>query len=454
MKKKFLLFLTIILIVTFVGLWSVVSGGYDKQNKFILFLKEIIPSHLAKKIRDTVFIIPDLKERNKFLALQVEKYEQGYEGKLFNLENISSKKYNETYNLREFFLPFPRLDTRLGWKATENSKRAHYLEIVDENVFAMSGLGESIYFNLSNLDSEKLKQKKINNNINVLLKDIDAELIGIRDLFYDDGYLYISLQHKDKNGYTIGVYRAPISFKNLEFENFFSIKEYWDNYNVFSGGRLEKFLNNKILFTIGFAYQFNKSQKKDSFLGKIISIDKETREYELISYGHRNPQGLFYNQDLKIIMNTEHGPKGGDEVNFNFLDEDQSKNFGWPISSYGEPYPGEKAKFEKNGWMETSHKENGFVEPIIHFTPSIGISELFFIQNQNNKNLNQLFVSSLRASSIYIVTLDKELKKVIDEDRIYFSNKRIRDLKYDKKNNQFLFLSEYTPSIGVLKKIN
>ena len=453
MKKKIILFLTILFIISFVGLWSIISGGYDRQNKFILLLKEIIPSHFAQKVRDTIFLIPDLKERNKFLALQVEKYEQGYDGKLFNIENISSKNNNQSYSLKEFFLPFPRLDTRLGWKATENSKRAHYIEIVDEKVFAVSGLGETIYFDLSNFKKKKLNQKKINNNISNLLKKMNAELIGIRDLFYDDNYLYISLQHKDKNGFTIGVFRAPISYKNLEFEKFFSINEYWDMYNVFSGGRLERFSENKILFTIGFSYQFNKSQQKSSFLGKIISIDKETKEHDLISYGHRNPQGLFYNHDLKIIMNTEHGPKGGDEVNFNFIKESRDKNFGWPISSYGEPYPGEKSKFQKNGWMETSHKENGFIEPIKHFTPSIGISELFYIQD-NNKKFNELYISSLRAGSIYVIKLDNTLKKILDEDRIYFPKRRIRDLKYDKKNNQFLFLSEYTPSIGVLKKID
>lgn len=451
MKKKIIVSLIFSLLIIFFGFWSIVSGGYDKQNKFILFLKEIIPSSLAKKVRDTVFIIPDLKERNKFLSIQVEKYEQGYDGRLFNKQNISSKKNNEVYSLKEFFLPFPRLDTRLGWKATENSKRAHYIEIIGDKVFAVSGLGETIYFNLSNLNSQKLEQKKINNNIDTLLSNLNAELIGIRDLFYDNQFLYISLQHKDKNGYTIGIYRAPVNYKRLEFEKFFSTNEYWDNYNVFSGGRLEKFSDNKIIFTIGFANKHKKSQQKKSLLGKIISIDKETKDHKLISYGHRNPQGLFYHSDLKIIMNTEHGPKGGDEVNFNFLDEDRPKNFGWPISSYGEPYPGYVEVFKKNGWMKTSHKENGFVEPVKQFTPSIGISELFYVKNNSEKKHN-LFVSSLRAGSIYILTLDETFKKVLDEDRLYFPNKRIRDLKYDKKNNQFLFLSEYTPSIAVLKK--
>ena len=39
-----------------------------------------------------------------------------------------------------------------------------------------------------------------------------------------------------------------------------------------------------------------------------------------------------------FIISTEHGPKGGDEINLNHNPLDQIKNYGWPISSYGEPY--------------------------------------------------------------------------------------------------------------------
>ena len=77
MKKKILFTLISIFLICFISFWIIVSGGYDRQNKIILFIKEIIPSHLARKVRDTVFMIPNLKERNKILSLQVEKYEQG-----------------------------------------------------------------------------------------------------------------------------------------------------------------------------------------------------------------------------------------------------------------------------------------------------------------------------------------------------------------------------------------
>ncbi len=62
-----------------------------------------------------------------------------------------------------------------------------------------------------------------------------------------------------------------------------------------------------------------------------------------------------------------------------------------------------------------------------------------------------LFVSSLRAGSIYVIKLNDEFNEILDEDRVYFSQQRIRDIDYDQENNVFFLLFEFTPSIGILK---
>ena len=107
-----------------------------------------------------------------------------------------------------------------------------------------------------------------------------------------------------------------------------------------SGGRFATYKDNKILFTVGYAYIKKAAQQLNTLLGKIISIDKSTSEHEIISMGHRNPQGLFYIKNLNIIINTEHGPKGGDEININFQEDDKIPNFGWDVASYGTEYDG------------------------------------------------------------------------------------------------------------------
>ena len=449
--KKFLIILTITIIVTFISLWILVSGGYDKQNKLILFIKQIIPTKIARNIRDVMFIIPDLKEQNRVLNIQVQKYEQGLNGNKFKEINVVSEKNKEKFLLKEFFLPFPRLDLRLGWAATENSKRAHYLEIIGDKVLVISGLGQTIFFEKKNIFNEKLSQKNIPNNLVELLSKKKHELIGIRDLFVEENTVYISLQHKDNNGFTINIYKADLNYEKLNFELFFETKEYWPKYNVFSGGRIESFKNNKILFSIGFVKNYLAPQEKKSLLGKIIAIDKISQNYELVSLGHRNPQGLFYFDKEDLIINTEHGPKGGDEINFNFFKDNKVKNFGWPIASYGEPYPGEKWKLGDKGWFKKPHSEFGFVEPIKYFTPAIGISEIvYYPKERSSKGENFVIVSSLRAASVYLLKIDNDLNKILSEDRLYFGQERLRDVEYDKDNGVLFILFENTPSIGVL----
>jgi aldose sugar dehydrogenase len=52
------------------------------------------------------------------------------------------------------------------------------------------------------------------------------------------------------------------------------------------------------------------------------------------SYGHRNPQGLYYDAVKRTLYETEHGPLGGDELNIVVA----GGNYGWPLFSYGLNY--------------------------------------------------------------------------------------------------------------------
>ena len=449
-KNKKIIFVVLILsFAIFAGLWNIVSGGYDKQNKTILFLKKFIPNTISRKVRDIIFIIPDLKERNRFLSTQVNKYEQGFNGELFNEEIILSKKNKKKYSLKEFFLPFPRLDARLGWAGEKNSTKAHHLAIIGDYIVVISGEGKTIYFKKNNILNKKLDQIEIPNNIQSILDQNNFKLIGIRDLFEEDSKLYISLIFKNLKGLSINAYRADLNFEKLNFELFFESKAYWPSYNVFSGGRFSTYKDNKILFTIGFSYIKKAAQQLNTLLGKIVSIDKLTSEHKIISMGHRNPQGLFYIKNLNIIINTEHGPKGGDEININFQEDDEIPNFGWDVASYGTPYTGSADPYKK------SHAKYGFIEPFKYYVPSIGISQMVYMPNNLNPDgAKYLLVTSLRAGSIYVIKINDEFNKIIDEDRLFFSQRRIRDIEYDEENNVFFLIFEFTPSIGVLELNN
>ena len=454
LKKKIILILILIIIPLGVYILAkagdIVRHGYDKQNKVILFIKSIISPHYLKIVRDNVFFIQNLKAKNEFLNLQVTKYEQGNEGQKFKSQIVKVGEID--YEVNYFFLPFKKLDLNLGWKAEINSLRAHYAEINNEKMFSISGEGKTVYFDKKNFLKDQLKFKELPNNINEILEENNLQLIGIRDLFFYNNQIFISMMIKSEDGITINVYNANLNYKKINFKIFFETKEYWKNYNVFSGGRLEKYKDDKILFSIGFAKDYDAPQDKGSFLGKIIAIDLNSKNYELISYGHRNPQGLYFLKDKNVIINTEHGPKGGDEVNLNFLNLAEDKNFGWPRVSYGKPYPGDEKIFDSDTFKK-SHKELGFIEPIKYYDPSIGISEVIHLNRNSFCASDCIWISSLRANSIYILEFDEDFKKVINKGRIYLEGHRIRDIDYDKDLDLIILLGENVPALITIKKI-
>ena len=447
MKKIFFITFFIILAVGFVGIWNLIDNGYDKQNKFVVALKKIIPSSVSRKVSNTIFFIPNLKNRNDYLELQLEKYEQGLQGRLFSeKKTVNDTKYS--YNVKSFFLPFPSLDISLGWKSKKNKLRAHYLEMIEDNVLIISGEGETVYFNKKNINNDKLNLKRLKNNLIDVIKQRGASLSAIRDIYYEDGLIYVSILETKADKSFFNIYKAKKNLSFLNFEIFFdNNEEIVGDVNLQTGGRITNYSSNNILFSVGFFGKYESAQKQDTIFGKIVSINKETKKYSVISKGHRNPQGLVFLKDKNIIINSEHGPQGGDEINVNFLDKNKKilPNFGWPIASYGVPYQQQdKSFFESRGYLKKSHSKNGFLEPLKYFTPSIGISEIAY-------NENILYVSSLRAQSIYILELSKDFQ-LNGQKRIKLNN-RIRDLKYDKENDLFLIIFENTPALGVLKFI-
>ena len=143
-----------------------------------------------------------------------------------------------------------------------------------------------------------------------------------------------------------------------------------------------------------------------------------------------------------IILATENGPRGGDEINL----IKKGNNYGWPISSYGEKYrtPNQDEPFYKK-----SHQDFNYAEPIYSFIPSIGISEIIKIGSNFSKQWRDSFlIASLNSRSIYRINFNKEYSKVKFIEKI-FIGERIRDLKY-YDNLIFLALEE-SNSIGILK---
>ena len=331
-----------------------------------------------------------------------------------------------------------------------------YLDLHENKLFLISATGLIGYSN--NLYEDSIIFNQINNNINdfLSLDEINkGNWFSVKDLLVVNNNIYVSFTNEQKNNcWNTSVIVAKLNFEYLKFSNFFEPKycvksknNYDKEFNAHqSGGKLFKYDDDNIILTMG-DYRLRKlAQDINSTFGKILKLNSKSKRYEILSLGHRNPQGLYYNLDKDYVISTEHGPHGGDEINLN-LNTKIVKNFGWAISSYGEHYGGKESHENKNKYkkypLHKSHKDYNFIEPIKYFVPSIGISQLVQIKQ------NKFLLSSLKDESIYTFALNE--KNELTEFKRIEIGERIRDMVYDSEKKEVLLFLENTASIGILK---
>ncbi|WP_375753887.1 PQQ-dependent sugar dehydrogenase [Vibrio sp. HN007] len=140
---------------------------------------------------------------------------------------------------------------------------------------------------------------------------------------------------------------------------------------------------------------------------------------EIWSFGHRNPQGLFYDSKTGDLWSIEHGPRGGDEVNLIL----EGANYGWPITSHGKEYwgPLDAADHQEKEGIESPRKV---------YIPSIAPSNILLYRGERYPSLNgKLVAGALKLTHLNILTLDNK-KNIVDEQRIAEElGERIRDVE-------------------------
>ncbi len=133
------------------------------------------------------------------------------------------------------------------------------------------------------------------------------------------------------------------------------------------------------------------------------------------AYGVRNPQGLAINEAGEV-WETEHGPRGGDELNR----IERGKNYGWPVVTRGMNY---------NGTPVSEKKEaEGMENPVIDWTPSIAASQIEFYRGDKFPRWKgQLLVGSLAQQKFLRVVV--EGTRVVHYEEVFKRLGRIRDIK-------------------------
>lgn len=201
--------------------------------------------------------------------------------------------------------------------------------------------------------------------------------------------------------------------------------------NAHFGGRLALAPDGSLFLTLGDRYSMRDSaQDLSTHLGKIVHITRDGKpaqgnpfmsqsgaQPEIWSYGHRNPQGAAIEPSTGLLWTSEHGARGGDEINR----PEAGKNYGWPVITYGRDYSGAK--------IGVGTEREGMEQPLHYWDPSIAPSGLaFYSGDMFPQWQGDLLAGALAGSKL--VRLDVENGKIVGEEAMLEDlGERIRDVR-------------------------
>lgn len=174
-----------------------------------------------------------------------------------------------------------------------------------------------------------------------------------------------------------------------------------------NGGRLKLGPDGMLYITTGDAGKPDLAQNKESLAGKILRMDTEGNVPEdnpfygsyVYSYGHRNPQGLAWNDEGQLFS-SEHGQSAHDEIN----QIDPGNNYGWPV-------------------IEGDEVADGMTQPLYHSGKDTWAPSGMVFWN------NQLYVACLRGEAIRSFQLKGQGTTIVKDEL-----GRVRSLFLDEEN--------------------
>ena len=263
--------------------------------------------------------------------------------------------------------------------------------------------------------------------------------VAVHPNFNENGYIYLTYASGTRNSNQTQIARAILEENALrDVEVIFEVSPVKTGGQHF-GSRLLWLNDGTLLASIGDGGNppvriegeliREQAQKLNSYLGKIIRINddgsipddnpflsQENANPAIWSYGHRNIQGLTLDRQTGQIWSTEHGSRGGDELNKIVAGE----NYGWPVVTHSKEYTG--------GEISDKRSLPGMVDPLVVWTPAIAPSGLtIYYGNKFIDWKGDLFAGGLVAREVIRIDLN-DAGEIVGEYPIKFQQ-RVRDVK-------------------------
>ncbi len=164
--------------------------------------------------------------------------------------------------------------------------------------------------------------------------------IALHPDFAENNKLYV-YQTVERDSIENTVRQFEVDFEHHELRNEDVIIDGIPSDRFHNGGRIAFGPDERLYITTGDATQPDLAQDRDALAGKILRLnddgsipDDNPFDNEVYSYGHRNAQGITWDEDGRLWA-TEHGPEARDELNL----IEPGTNYGWPEITGKETHP-------------------------------------------------------------------------------------------------------------------
>jgi len=258
---------------------------------------------------------------------------------------------------------------------------------------------------------------------------------GLLDIAVDPGFatnrtIFFSYAEPGEGGAGTAVARAQLSGNSLRNVTVIFRMTPKSSGGRHFGSRIVIARDGTLFVTLGERGQRSKAQDTSINRGQVIRINKDGSipksnpfvgragfRPEIWSYGHRNPQGAALNPATGRLWITEHGARGGDEVNI----PGAGRNYGWPVIAYGRHYWG--------GKIGEGKRKAGMEQPVHYWDPSIAPSGMAFVTGSIFKAWRgDVLVGALKFRML--VRLRFRNGRMVKEERLLRGiDERIRDVR-------------------------
>jgi aldose sugar dehydrogenase len=265
---------------------------------------------------------------------------------------------------------------------------------------------------------------------------------------YDNnGWIYFSFAKPGDNGGGTTIARAKVQGNKLvELQELFSASPFSDS-GVHFGSRIVFDSQGYMFFSSGERGKMENAQTLENHLGKILRlhddgrvpadnpfVNKKGAKPEIWSYGHRNPQGLIYDQATNSLYDVEHGPKGGDELN----KVEKGKNYGWPVITWGINYDGKP--------ISDIQQKEGMEQPLRYWVPSIAPCGAIQVTSDKYPNWkNNILVGAL--AHTHVARVELENGKYVKEEKLLDKLGRVRAIA--QSPDGFIYVATENPGLLV-----